>query len=588
MWELVDVSRCDEVLEVAKRRGFFWPSSEIYGGVAGFIDFGPLGSLLKRNIERKWREWFVVKHQEFIAEVETPIIMPSKVFEASGHVAHFTDIMVECLKCRRKFRADHIIEEQAGFRGLEGLKPVDVDRIVEEGGFKCPECGGGLSEAKFFNLLFQTTIGPYSDYVGYARPEAAQGMFTSFSRVYTVMRGRLPLGIAQIGKVLRNEISPRQGPIRLREFTIMELELFFDPEEARCPLIDKVKNERIRLLPMMDVKLGVKEPRELTVQEALENKLILMEWNAYFMALALKFVESLGIPAYKQMFKEKLPAERAHYALQVYDQEVYLDRWGWVELSGHAYRTDYDLKRHGDFSRQDLSIFKSFEKPAMVEKLSLKPNDDLIKSDFKDEAPKIIKLLLKANPEEVDKSFKKSGFYNLEGYIIKPAHVALTREEATLLGCRFIPHVAEPSFGAERLVYATLEYSYSEKEGRVILKIPRDIAPVKAVILPLVNKDGLPEAALKIYEPLKDEGLIVEYDDAGSIGRRYARADEAGVPIAITIDYDTLKDNTVTLRDRDSWQQVRCKAADLPMLLSKYIKGALNFEELGVRFMKAT
>lgn len=571
----------EKVVELAHRRGFFWPSSEIYGGVSGFLDFGPLGASMKRRLEEKWRRWFVLRHQDFIVEIETPVVMPSKVFEASGHVKHFTDYVVECRACGRKFRADHVIEEQTGLKGLEGLGASELAGIIVERGVKCPECGGQLGEVRAFNLLFKTNIGPYSDSVAYARPEAAQGMFVNFNKVYRVMRERLPLGIAQVGRVLRNEISPRQGPIRLREFTIMEIELFFDPSDPHCPLLDEVKDVELRLLTEDDVERGAGEPRAVTVEEAVREGLVKTEWNAYFMALSKGFLESLGVPADRQMFVAKLPSERAHYAAQVYDQVVYLDRWGWVEVSGHAYRTDYDLRGHMSMSGEDLRVFRRLERPVVERRLTVKPNVDAIKRDFGQGAAAAMKALSALRPEEVKASLDERGYVEVSGYRLGREHVVLREEEVREAGRRFIPHVAEPSFGAERLMYVALEYAYTEREGRVVLRLPKDIAPLDAAVFPLVNRDGLPEYAKRVYNVLVSEGFRVEYDDSGSIGRRYARVDEVGVPVAITVDYRSLEDDTVTVRDRDTWRQVRVKVSELPGRLRSYLEDKLSFDELG-------
>ncbi|MEM1538061.1 MAG: glycine--tRNA ligase [Candidatus Nezhaarchaeales archaeon] len=577
----VAVSLHDKVVELAKRRGFFWPSSEIYGGVAGFLDLGPLGTSMKRKIVERWREWFVLRHQDFITEIETPIVMPSKVFEASGHVDHFTDFIVECSSCHRKFRADHLIEEQTGIKGLEGLKPFELDRLIEEYGVKCSDCGSKLGNVKTFNLLFKTFIGPYSENVAYARPEAAQGMFTTFQRVYKVMREKLPLGIAQIGKVLRNEVSPRQGPIRLREFTIMEVELFFDPEDPSCHLLDRVANETLRLLVEEDVAMKRSEPRLVTVREALDKKLIVNEWNAYFMAIAKNYVASIGIPEDKQMFLAKLPAERAHYAAQVYDQVVQLDRWGWVEVSGHAYRTDYDLSGHMRMSGEDLRVFKRHDPPIITQRLTVKPVMHKLAALFKDEAERVKELLKEVDAEQLQKQLAEKGYCEVGGFKLTGDSLTFVKEEVKVTGRRFIPHVAEPSFGADRLLYAALEYAYSEREDRVILRLPKTIVPVEVTVFPLVNKDGIPEMAKRVYDDLIRNGFLVEYDDSGSIGRRYARADEVGVPLAITVDGQTLKDGTVTIRDRDTWKQVRAKINDIPRLIKEYLNGRLSFVDLG-------
>ena len=575
------LDKAEKVMELARRRGFFWPSTELYGGVGGFLDFGPLGVALKRKIEEKWRRWFVLRHQDFIVEVETPVIMPEVVFKASGHVDHFTDHAVSCIDCGRKYRADHVVEEATRLKGLEGLSAEELSKLMEERGVKCPECGGRLGKVYSFNLLFKTSIGPYVENVAYARPEAAQGMFVNFSKVLRVMRGKLPLGIAQVGKVLRNEISPRQGPIRLREFTIMEVELFFDPQNPSCPLLSEVADVELPLLTEEDVRAGVSEPRRVRAGEAVEKGLIKTEWNAYFMAISKAFLESLGVPAECQRFVAKLPSERAHYAAQVYDQLVKLERWGWVEVSGHAYRTDYDLRRHMEASGQDLRVYARPEAPSASPRLVVKPLVEALRASFGNEADEVLRELSKLEARRVEDELKAKGFVQVGGFKLTRQHLEV-REEVKEAGRRFISHVAEPSFGAERLIYVAMEYAYTEREGRVVLKLPVDAAPLEAVVLPLVSRDGMPELAHRVYRLLADAGLRVEYDESGSIGRRYARADEVGVPIAVTIDHQSLADGTVTLRDRDTWRQVRAPIEGLPETLKSYLSGRLSFEKLGV------
>ena len=567
--------------ELARRRGFFWQSYEIYGGVGGFVTYGLLGAKLKQNIENKLRELFVNKLE--IIEIESPIIAPSKVFEASGHVEHFKEPMVECLKCKRKFRADHLLRENTKITASEAekLSLEELKEAIEKNNIRCPECGGALGEPKYFLTMFKTTIGPYSDAVGYGRPEAAQGIFVEFRRLYDLARGKLPFGAMQIGHALRNEISPRQGLIRLREFTIIDLEFFFDPEEPNCFLLKNVGEEKLRLVLVENRLKGSEEPVEVTVKEALKKGYIKAEWQAVFMALAKNLLIELGVPAEKQRFIEKLPWEQAHYALQSFDQEVYVERWGWVEVSGHAYRTEYDLKRHMQFSGVDLRVFKEYEKPVEKEKTVIRPIMAKLGPAFKTEAAKVAEMLSRVNPEKVEDALKRKGWYMLGKYKILPEYIEVTHQKNVERGKRFIPHVVEPSFGSDRLVYVTLEYAYHIKDGRVILRFPRDIAPIQVCVYPLVSKDGLPEKAFKVYKMLVDEGFVVEYDEAGSIGRRYARADEVGIPLGITIDYETLKDDTVTIRDRDSWKQVRSVIGELPELLHKYFRKKIDFEDLG-------
>ncbi len=569
------------VSELAKRRGFFWPSYEIYGGVSGFITFGPLGSLLKRRIEDKFRRFFI--HRLGLYEIETSVITPAKVFEASGHVEAFKEPMVECLRCKRRFRADHLLQEFAGLSEAEAgrLSLEELRREIEAHGVRCPECDGSLGEHKLFTTMFTTTIGPYADAIGYGRPEAAQGIFTEFKRLYELARERLPFGVVQIGHALRNEISPRQGPIRLREFTIIDLEFFFDPEEDRPPLED-VRGEVLRLIPA-EVRLkGSDEPLEVEVCEALKRGYIKVGWLAYFMALAKRFLVELGVPPERQRFIEKLEWERAHYSKQGFDQEIYLERWGWIEVSGHNYRTDYDLGQHMKYSNIDMRVFKEYEGRTFVEERTIiKPVLSKIRQDFKEEAQNVVKLLSGIDPNELEASLKRRGFYPLGPYGILPEHVEVARRKVEERGRRFIPHVVEPSFGSDRLTYVTLEYAYGTKGGRALLDLPRDVAPIQIGVYPLVSKNGLPEKAKEVHRMLLNEGLTVDYDESGSIGRRYARADEIGVPLGVTIDYRTLEDDTVTIRDRNTWRQVRSEIKTLPELLRAYFQYKANFDDLG-------
>jgi len=495
------------ITELAKRRGFFWPSFEIYGGVSGFVTYGHLGSVLKRKIEDKFREFYI--RPLGILEIESSVILPAKVFEASGHVEHFKEPTIECSQCARKFRADHLLQEFAGMSDTETEK-LSLEQLVariEKHEIRCPECNGEFGEVKQFMTMFSTTIGPYSEAVGYGRPEAAQSIFVEFKRLYENARERLPLGVVQIGHALRNEISPRQGVIRLREFTIMDIEFFIDPEEHQCASLKNIENEKLRIL-LAEAKLrGEEKAIEVTVKQALDKGFIKTEWQAYFMAQAKRFLLELGVPEEKQRFIEKLDWERAHYSTQGFDQEIYIERWGWVEVSGHNYRTDYDLKQHMKFSGVDMRVFKE--------------------------------------------------------------------------GRRFIPHVIEPSFGSDRLVYIAVEYALKTMEKRTVLSFPRDLAPIQIGVYPLVRKNGIPEKARLVHQLFVKEGFLAEYDESGSIGRRYARADEVGAPIGVTIDYQTIKDDTVTIRDRDTWKQVRSNIQQLPKLLQAYFRYKLNFEDLG-------
>jgi glycyl-tRNA synthetase len=574
---------CDKfvaVNELAKRRGFFWSSFEIYGGSGGFVTYGPLGTRLKQNIEAKLRELFVKKIG--IYEMESSVVAPGKVFEASGHVDHFKEPMVECQNCHQRYRADHLLEEK-GISSAEAEK-MTLEEVTQEMGYHgvvCPDCGGGFGEPQRYLTMFQTTIGPYSGAVGYGRPEAAQNIFVEFNRLFTAARERLPFGCIQIGHALRNEISPRQGLIRLREFTIADLEFFFDPEEPCCGMIKEVENE---VLPILLCKTRLKKCEDVTnftVREALDKRIIRSEWQAFFMAMAKRLLTELGVPANKQRFIEKLTWEKAHYSSQSFDQEVLVDRWGWVEVSGHAYRTDYDLSCHMKASGIDMTVYKEYANPLEKEELVVKPIMAKLGPVYKGEMGKVAAMLAKVPAQEVADAMTKDGSYMAGNYQVFPEQVEISKQKTVVRGTRFIPHVVEPSFGSDRLFYVALEYAYNVKDDRVVLSFPRSIAPIQVGVYPLMGKDGLDTKAKEVQKLLACEGFMTEYDETGSIGRRYARADEAGIQLGITIDYDTLNDGTVTIRDRDSWQQIRTSINDLPGQLHKYFEGKLNIEQLG-------
>jgi glycyl-tRNA synthetase len=580
---LTGLDKYELLSELAKRRGFFWPSFEIYGGVSGYLDLGPLGTRMKRRIEDSWLQLFVYQHG--FAAISSPVITPERVFKASGHIEHFKDLMVTCGECHRHFKADYVITEAMPGRtdiATEAMSAEEIDAFIGNNHIRCPECGGPLGRSEHFSTMFKTSIGAYGDIVGYGRPEAAQGMFVDFKRVYETSREKLPLGIAQIGTVMRNEISPRQGPIRLREFTIMELELFFNPEEPRCEYMSRVGNVELPLLLAKDRELKQSRVTKVLASEAVDRGYLLCDWLAYFMALSVKFASSLGIPPDKQRFEEKLPTERSHYSAQTFDHQIWLDRWGWVEIAGHACRTNFDLAAHIKGSGVDLSVFKPYPTPVEKTVTVVIPLQSVLGPLLRERADAIVQALASSNPEELKTAFRDQGRFEISGFEVLPSHVRFENRKIRETGRRFTPHVVEPSFGAERVVYSTLEYAYSRLEDRVVLKIPVHLAPIQLTVFPLMAKDGLAEIGKEITDLVAANGFDVEYDEAGTIGKRYARADEIGVPISVTVDYQTKKDQTVTLRDRDSWQQVRVLWGQIPELARGFFKGDRAFSSLGV------
>ncbi len=560
-----NIDKYQLLINLGKKRGLFWPSYEIYGGLAGFYDFGPIGVLIKRNIVNEWLH-YMVYNTDLNIEIETPIITPRIVLKASGHEEHFTDPITVCKRCGRVYRADHLIEEKLGIRA-EGLSMDELWKLIRENNIRCPECGGELTKPRPALLLFKTEIGPYKGSLGYLRPETAQGMFINFKQVLSIARNKLPLGIAQIGKVGRNEISPRQGLLRLREFTIMEFEFFFDPdksfEEVTKYMTDEIRSEKLNVVRAEDKKRGVEEARTYTTMELIEEKIVLNPWMAYWMAVGNIFLKRIGIPSDRIRFNEKLPEEKAHYSEQTFDQEVYTEKYGWVEVAGYSYRTTYDLSRHMKYSRADLTFFRKYEKPIKRKKVKVIPNPSKIRELVGNRIGDIMKRLNELGSNVLRKMLEEKGFVEINGYKLTREYFHIKTIEEAIHGEKIIPHVVEPSFGLERIYYVLLENSLDvSSDGRIVLKLQPRLAPYKVAVFPLVtgNKPEhmrMRRIAYSLYRELLSAGILAYYDEEGSIGRRYARADEIGIPYAITIDYQTLEDKTVTIRYRDTREQFR-------------------------------
>ncbi len=561
----------DKMTNISAKRGFLWPSFEIYSGVSGFTDYGPLGASLKNNIMQKWRKQYV--SGEGFYEIEGPTIMPKEVLKASGHVDNFTDPMCKCESCNEVFRADHVIEEEIG-EDVESLENEELDKIVLNNNITCPECGGKLSNIWNYNLMFKTMIGAKGDKIGYMRPETAQGIFILFKRLERFFRGKLPFGVVQLGKAYRNEISPRQGVIRLREFTQAEAEIFLNPKDKTSPKFAQIENE-IFSLSSQEVQENNLKPLEITAKEALDKGIVANEILMYQLYLARKFLNEIGIPNDVLRFRQHLKGEMAHYALDCWDVEVNTDKYGWVEIIGIADRGDYDLTSHSKFSNDDLNVFVEYDEPKKVKKSVVKPNLAKFGPIFKGDSPKVKQAIEEANVDEIKKAIEDNGKFviNLDKtYEITEDLLIFEDIEEEIAGEKITPHIIEPSFGIDRIVYSVLLHSFKETEKKDYFKFNKSIAPVQLGIFPLLNKEGPREIALDLTEELRNAGFRVEYDASGTIGRRYARADEIGIPLAITIDFETLEDNKVTVRNRDNEEQDRISISDLKEHLENYYK----------------
>ena len=564
----------EKVSELSKRRGFFFQSSEAYGGVAGFQTFGPEGAELKRNIENSWRETFsrALGHRE----IEAPTIMQEKVFRASGHLDGFDDMIIECPECGVSSRADHLIEDNTEIEEAEGFSTEQIEALIEEHDLICPSCGENLAgeEVDDFNLMFETSIGPGSGSPGYLRPETAQGIFVEFPRLKEYARNQLPFGITQIGKAYRNEISPRKGLVRVREFTQAELEHFVDPEEDE-PNLDRVADVELKLYPVSEQEKDGGEYIHATVKEAVEEDIVESDWVAYYLGIAKRWYQRIGVDMDRFRFRQHNKDERAHYATDCWDAESQVED-DWIEIAGFAYRGCYDLKKHGEHSREDFTIFKEYDEPKTVEENTVSPDMGYLGPEYGDRAQEVAKALEQLAEKEPEVFEQDSVTVEVDGeeFEIPSERCNFKVEEKKKSGEHIIPHVVEPSFGVGRTVYTVLAHAYDEDEvdgeERTVMHLSDKVAPTEVAVFPLMDKEGLGEKARKVADRLRDAGFSVKYDDTGNIGKRYRRQDEVGTPICVTVDYETLEEEpeSVTVRDRDSTEQERVELSELAEELS--------------------
>ena len=530
----------EKIMMLAKRRGFIYPSFEIYGGVAGFYDYGPLGAQLKNNIENLWRHYFVLKDK--CVEINTPTITLYEVLKASGHVDEFTDLTVDCKKCKQSYKVEDIID-----------KDTSVEEAVKKNKIKCPVCGADLKNAYPVNLMFSTKIGIGNSRDAFLRPETAQGIFTDFHLLYRYAREKLPLGVVQIGRGYRNEVSPRQGIIRLREFSMAEAEVFFDPENKVHPEFDKVKNKELYLFDN-------KKEMKISLEKAVKNRVINNQALAYYMYLTQEFLLSAGVDPKKFRFRKHAADELAHYATECWDAELFSERFGWIECVGIADRSAYDLSSHIEATETDMYALRKYDKSKTVEIKKIIPKMDKLGPLFKNKAGEIKKLLEKMEVKNGDRiSVRIDG----KSVVIPEDCYEIKVVKEKQVGEKFVPHVIEPSFGIDRILYCILEHNYVETrkkdEEYRLLKLHPFIAPIKVGVFPLVNDEKLIKIAKEIDDTLRNSDVITYYDEGGTIGRRYARMDEIGTPFCITVDYDTLNDKKVTIRYRDTTKQIRVK-----------------------------
>ena len=546
----------EKIVSLCKRRGFIFQSSEIYGGINGFWDYGPLGAELKRNVKELW--WnTMTREREDIAGLEATIIMSPAIWKASGHVDTFSDPMCDCKKCKKRFRADQLCEDQ----GLTLIKNA-AGKFELPVGTKCTSCDSKeLTEPRPFNLMFKTYVGPVEseDGVAYLRPETAQAIFAQFKNVLETSRQKVPFGIGQIGKAFRNEVTPRNYTFRSREFEQMELEFFIKPDEVIEAIHGEIGSFKTQVSSgSLDASL---ESSNLKLETPQPNW-GWQAWHQYWVEERVRFYEGIGLSRATLGFHIQTKEELAHYARACTDilfkfpfskKDVNGNVKG-DELEGIAARSDFDLSQHQRFSGKPMGVFDDDLRGAWA-KLPKEKQDELWKRYYD----------------------HRKNYLTKSGVEAEAASKQATDDANGLAKGQYIPHVIEPSAGVDRLILALIANAYSEvvmtddkgkSDTTFVMKFHPRVAPIKVGVLPLLkNKPELVAKAIAVRDLLRP-WMNVYYDDGGSIGKRYARQDEAGTPFCVTIDFDTLGEkpellDTVTLRYRDDGRQERLKISEL-------------------------
>ncbi|KAJ7080618.1 hypothetical protein B0H15DRAFT_787055 [Mycena belliarum] len=605
-----DKARLDALLN---RRFFYAPAFEIYGGVAGLYDYGPPGSALQANLLAEWRRHFIV--EEAMLELDTTVMTPAPVFEASGHVARFADWMVKDTGNGEVLRADHLVKGvlQArldGDKEARGAAPVAAaagaddkkkkkkvktvavrleDAVVAEyesilaqlDNYSGPELGAlmrthaitnpgsgnAVGEPQQFNLMFASSIGPTGQHPGFLRPETAQGHFLNFSRLLEFNNGRVPFASAQVGRAFRNEISPRAGLIRVREFTMAEIEHFVDPLDKSHARFNEVADVELVLLDKYTQAAGQSTTRRMTIGAAVKEGVIANETLGYFVARIYAFLLHIGIDEKRLRFRQHMANEMAHYATDCWDAEIQNSVGGWTECVGCADRAAYDLTVHAARTGAALVVRQALKEPVVEERAVAEWDKKALGKTFKGDAGAVSKAV-----EALD----EAGLMRLKGELAQgPAKIRTAdgKEfalESTMLAIErktfktsireFTPNVIEPSFGIGRILYCLLEHSFWSREQDVergVLSLPTVVAPTKVLIVPLSARAEFEPLVREVSLRLRKAGIHARVDDSNtSIGKRYARNDELGTPFGVTLDFASVQNRTMTLRERDTTTQL--------------------------------
>lgn len=620
------------------KRFFYTQSFEIYGGVAGLYDYGPTGAALQANIISHWRNHFII--EEDMLELDTTIMTLSDVLKTSGHVDKFADWMVKDTKSGEIYRADHMIENvlEARLKGDEEARakeagaaasdaaaaPAAEDKktkkkaktvavklddavvaeykrilaqlddftgeqlaeLIKKHDLRAPATNNEVSDPVEFNLMFECNIGPTGHIKGYLRPETAQGHFVNFERLLDFNNGRVPFASAQIGKSFRNEISPRAGLLRVREFTMAEIEHFVDPEDKSHSRFCEVEHLVLPFLPADVQMTGETAVKKVTLGEAVRSGLVNNETLGYFVGRIYLFLEAIGINTGRLRFRQHMPNEMAHYASDCWDAEIHTS-YGWIECVGCADRSAYDLTMHSRRTKRDLMVQQPLKEPKVYQKYVPAINKKVLGPNFKKNAKLVedtINEMCQERLAQLQKSLE-SGSATIEAagetFTLTPEHVTVEYKTIKESVRNFIPNVIEPSFGMGRIFYALLEHSFwarEEDKERGVLSLPPLVAPFKVLIVPISSNEQLSPIAVQLSKRLRSAGIPSRIDDSSAtIGRRYARNDELGTPFACTIDFASVSKNTVTLRERDTTTQRIGTIDEVVDVIKRLCNGSLDW-----------
>lgn len=586
--------------ELCKKRFFYAPAFSIYGGVAGLYDYGPPGCALQANILSLWRSHFI--HEENMLEVDCTIMSPHDVLKTSGHVDRFTDYMVKDTLTGDVYRADHILEAALERKLKDDATPADVKKECEEilaqidnyngeqldgmiAKFQVrSDAGNALSKAAAFNLMFATDIGPTGYIKGFLRPETAQGQFVNFKRLLECNNDRMPFASAMIGRSFRNEISPRSGLLRVREFTMAEVEHYVHPEKKDHARFSEVADVVLNFLPASTQQSGSSSLTRLTVGEAVKSKMVNNETLGYFLARTALFLQRIGIDADRLRFRQHMQNEMAHYASDCWDAEIQ-NSYGWIECVGCADRACYDLSMHTTATGEKLVARERLTEPIRKRVCRIELDRKLLGQAFKKDSAAIVSYFEALPEEEASQLVFPVSVPLPDGRVVSIGSdmAKLVDEEQVVHVLEYIPSVIEPSFGIGRILYSLLEHSFWCREGdeqRYVLSLPPIVAPTKCLIAPLSPNDSFRPICLDLVKALRRKGISCTLDESStSIGKRYARNDEVGIPFAVTVDFQSLKDGTVTVRERDSTEQVRVPVDQAPDFLNDLIEGHASWTD---------